>query len=147
MQVAAWLHASLVTPDHDPRRWFAAVRGLEREPERGRRCEVCFAYQLERAAEAAVRAGATALCTSLTVSRHKDPKLINALGASIAARWGLRWEDRVWRKGDGTRRSDQLSKELGLYRQNFCGCRFSMRSEERDEGRQITARPVAAPGA
>jgi len=110
---------------YDAKAWFDAVRGLEDEPERGRRCAKCFALQLEAAAEYGAANGFMHLCTTLTISPHKDVGLINGIGARTAAAHGLVWLERVWRKNDGFRRSVVRSKELGLYRQNYCGCAFS----------------------
>ena len=117
-----------------PQEWLAQVSGLEDEPERGRRCIKCFEIQLEAAAEYAQRRGFTHLCTTLTISPHKDAAAINAIGAETALRHGLAWEERVWRKADGFRRSVIESKRLGLYRQNYCGCIFSLRGRETTRG-------------
>ncbi|MBQ3458512.1 MAG: epoxyqueuosine reductase QueH, partial [Synergistaceae bacterium] len=65
--------------------------------------------------------------TTLTISPHKNVKLINELGEAISASHGLKWENRIWRKNNGFLRSVRVSKELGLYRQNYCGCVFSIR--------------------
>ncbi|MCF4150819.1 epoxyqueuosine reductase QueH [Dethiosulfovibrio sp. F2B] len=110
--------------------WFEAVRGLEGEPEGGRRCSVCFRVQLKAAAEAASELGIDRLTTTLTISPHKDPELINSIGREEADRLGLLWEDRVWRKRDGFLRSVRESRRLGVYRQNYCGCIYSMRNRD-----------------
>lgn len=125
--LAAETRGELVLPAYDTEEWFSAVRGLENEPERGARCAVCFRVQLEAAADYARENGFTHLCTTLTISPHKDAKLINAIGAQAAAARGLEWVERVWRKNDGFKRSVAESRRLGLYRQNYCGCLFSMR--------------------
>ena len=121
--------AELFLADYSPEPWFEAVRGLEKEPERGARCEKCFALQLEAAAEWGAAHGFTHLCTTLTISPHKNVNLINEIGARAAAVCGLMWVERVWRKNDGFKRSVEISKELGLYRQNYCGCIFSQNIE------------------
>ncbi|MCD7876143.1 MAG: epoxyqueuosine reductase QueH, partial [Cloacibacillus porcorum] len=69
------------------------------------------------------------LCTTLTISPHKDVNLINEIGARAAAARGLVWVERVWRKNNGFKRSVEISKALGLYRQNYCGCIFSQNIE------------------
>lgn len=125
--LAAETRGELILPAYDTGEWFAAVRGLEDEPERGARCAVCFRVQLEAAADYARENGFSHLCTTLTISPHKDVKLINAIGAEAASSRGLEWVERVWRKNDGFKRSVAESKRLGLYRQNYCGCLFSMR--------------------
>ena len=115
--------------DYSPEPWFEAVRGLEKEPERGARCEKCFALQLEAASEWGAAHGFTHLCTTLTISPHKNVNLINEIGARAAAARGLVWVERIWRKNNGFKRSVEISKALGLYRQNYCGCIFSQNIE------------------
>ena len=105
-----------------PQTWFQRMSGLMEEPEGGERCTACFALQLEGAALAAREGGCSHLCSSLTISPHKDVPRILRLGEEIASRYGVSWEPRVWRKRDGFLRSLKLSREMGLYRQNYCGC-------------------------
>ena len=121
-----------------PRGWFDRMAGLMEEPEGGSRCTACFALQLEAAALEARRRGYGRLCSSLTISPHKDVPRILRLGAEICGRHGLDWEPRVWRKNDGFLRSLKLSREMGLYRQNYCGCLPSLL------GRGARSRPAAA---
>ena len=123
--LAAEEGGSVFFDSYEPPEWLEAVRGLENEPERGRRCARCFEEQLSAAAAYAAENGFTHLCTTLTISPHKDADLINETGARAAARHGLVWVEKIWRKKDGFKRSVTRSKELGLYRQNYCGCVFS----------------------
>jgi len=97
--------------------------------EGGPRCSLCFRSQFEAAAKCAVERGFDSLCTTLTISPHKKPDIVNAIGEAVAERHGLRWIERIWRRRDGFRRSVLKSRELGLYRQNYCGCVFSIRGE------------------
>ncbi len=117
----------LVRP-YDVSEWDASVLGLEGEPEGGLRCVRCMRLQLENAARAARGLGIGTLCTSLTLSPQKHPDLINSWGRDAAESCGLRWEERVWRKKGGFLKSVRESSRLGLYRQNYCGCRFSVRA-------------------
>lgn len=110
---------------YEPDEWFAAVSHLADEPERGERCYLCFSLQLRAAAREAAAMGISHLCTTLTISPHKDIAIISRLGAEIAEQAGLTWEGRIWRKNNGFLRSVQISKELGLYRQSYCGCCYS----------------------
>ena len=118
---------SCVIGHYAPDEWLEGVKGLEAEPEGGLRCEKCFTLQLEACAREAVKLGCETICTTLTISPHKNVELINRLGQEIANSHGLHWENRVWRKRNGFLRSVRASKELGLYRQNYCGCAFSSR--------------------
>ncbi len=113
---------------YEPAVYEAAVRGLEGEPERGARCTVCYRLRLERTARYAAEQGYAWFCTTLSVSPHKDPVRLNALGEELAAKYGVRWLPSAFRKKDGYKRSLALSEQYGLYRQDYCGCRFSRAS-------------------
>ena len=108
-----------------PGTFLALTRGLEDEPEGGARCEVCFRQRLEAAAAQAQMSGCDWFGTTLTVSPHKNYRKISEIGRGIALRYGLTFLDRDFKKKDGFKRSIELSKEYGLYRQNYCGCGFS----------------------
>ena len=107
--------------------WLAAVHGFENEPEGGARCAKCFKLQLDAAATYAAANGFTHLSTTLTISPHKNVVLINETGAESAKNHGLIWVARIWRKNNGFKRSVDASRAMGLYRQNYCGCIFSIR--------------------
>ncbi len=106
---------------YDPAAWDAAVAGLEADP--GRRCRACFRLRLGVAAGRAAAVGCEALATTLTVSPYQDPVAIREAGEEACAGAGVTFllTDFRDRYGDATRRS----RELGMYRQNYCGCRYS----------------------
>lgn len=107
--------------------WEEAVRGLEEEPEKGRRCEACIRLRLRGAAAEAIRLGIPNVSTVLTVSPKKDAAMVNRIGREEADAAGVFFLEADLKKGDGFRKSVEISKRLGLYRQNHCGCRFSVR--------------------
>ena len=111
--------------------YYDAVRGLEEEPEGGRRCGECFALRLRETASVAKAHGFDYFCTTLTVSRHKNAERINAIGEKIAEETGIAWLPSDFKKRGGEDRSQQLSRELGLYQQLYCGCEFSLRKRGR----------------
>ena len=113
-------------PPYSPQEWLSKIHGLENEPEGGKRCSECFRTQLEASAHEAIRLGCEYMSTTLTISPHKNVKLINEIGESVSSSHGLKWETRIWRKNNGFLRSVKISRELGLYRQNYCGCTFSI---------------------
>lgn len=125
--------AQLPTPEavdmlecsYDGAHYAEAVRGLEREPEGGARCTVCFRLRLEETARLAKAHGFDFFCTTLTVSPHKDAERLNAIGAELAAQYGVAWLPSDFKKREGYKRSIELSKQYGLYRQDYCGCLFS----------------------
>ncbi len=121
------LSGTLELSPYEPHTWLEAVSGYEDCPEGGDRCALCFRLQLEAAAECARTRGCGAMTTTLTISPHKDPARINAIGKSIADAAGLSWLEHVWRKGGGFARSVDRSRLLKLYRQTYCGCVFSQK--------------------
>lgn len=111
--------------------WEAAVKGFEREPEKGRRCEACIRMRLRRTAEEAKRLGIPAFSTVLTVSPKKDAAMVNRIGREVAETLGLRFVEADMKKKDGYLKSVEISKKLRIYRQNYCGCRFSVPTGKR----------------
>lgn len=116
------------TMPYDPDRWTIETEMLASEPEGGKRCLLCFELQLIAAAKYAVLRRAGFLTTTLTISPHKDPCVINAIGERVSTEYKLTWVSRIWRKNDGFKRSLDESRRLGLYRQDYCGCIYSIRS-------------------
>ena len=115
--------------DYDHAAWLAAVSGLEGEPERGRRCQLCFALRLREAARVAVEEGIGYFATTLASSRWKSLEQINAAGMEAEASVGGRsrfWAQN-WRRGGLQQRRGELLREWGFYNQQYCGCEFSMR--------------------
>lgn len=101
--------------------WLAHIRGLENEPEKGKRCEKCFGFSLARTNQMAERLGIESFATTLTLSPHKVSRIIFEIGARFP-----RFEPIDFKKQGGFLRGIELSDEYGLYRQNYCGCEFSM---------------------
>lgn len=112
---------------YDPNEFFDAVKGLENEPEGGKRCEKCFELRLGSAAKLASDMGFDYFTTTLTISPLKNAELLNTIGAREAERCGASWLYSDFKKREGYKRSIELSREYDLYRQNYCGCVFSSR--------------------
>lgn len=111
--------------DHDA--WYDAIRGLEGEPEKGERCRACIRLRLEESAKKAACMGINAFTTVLTVSPHKDAEMVNKAGREMGEKHGLSFIELDLKKEDGFKKSIALSKKYGLYRQNYCGCEYSLR--------------------
>jgi predicted adenine nucleotide alpha hydrolase (AANH) superfamily ATPase len=122
-QLAAQMQAPLLVdpPDHDA--WRAAVQGFEDAPEGGERCLRCFQYSLARVQALAVAQGFDAFTTSLTISPHKRSAAIFEIGRRLDPGRFLAVD---FKKGNGFVRSTALAKAGGLYRQDYCGCEFSL---------------------
>ena len=110
--------------------YYRRVKGLENEPEGGKRCAECFRVRLLETARLAKHYGYDYFCTTLTLSRHKDAVLINTIGEEIAKAVGVSWLPSDFKKRNGENRSIELSEQYGLYRQLYCGCEFSLRKRE-----------------
>jgi predicted adenine nucleotide alpha hydrolase (AANH) superfamily ATPase len=115
---------NLFSPDYAPETFKAAASGFESEPEGGARCERCFDLRLQKTAEFAKNGDYDYFGTTLTISPHKNAELINAICASAAEKFGVRALPLDLKKREGYKRSIELSKQFGLYRQNYCGCKM-----------------------
>ena len=125
-----------IDADYDHRQWINAVSGLEQEPERGRRCQLCFRLRLLATAREAQRLGIKHFATTLASSRWKNLDQITTAGEAAAqavstpeapvAFWAQNW-----RKGGLQDRRNQLLREYDFYNQQYCGCEFSMRNDEK----------------
>ena len=115
--------------EYDPKVFFEAVKGLEKEPEGGARCEKCFRLRLEASAKKAKELGVDCFTTTLTISPLKNAALLNGIGEEMGERYGVMWLPSDFKKKEGYKRSIVLSHEYDLYRQNYCGCVFSRNSE------------------
>lgn len=128
-EVACHYGAECLVGDYDPETWNDAVRGHEHDAEGGERCLICIGHRLERTAKEASVRGFDTIGSVFSTSPHKNAAAINELGHRIAEKHGLTYHESDYKKKDGFRRSVEISKELGIYRQNFCGCVHSVRGE------------------
>lgn len=119
--------------DYDHTLFLAAVKGLEGEKEGGARCTECFRLRLTAAARAAKTLGCDMFATTLTVSPHKNAPLINETGREIQAREGVEFLPSDFKKKEGYKHSILLSRRYSLYRQNYCGCEFSLAKDNIQE--------------
>ncbi len=113
----------------DDRAYYEAVRGLEDEPEGGARCVMCFRLRLNATAKAAAEGNFDYFTTTLTISPHKNADAVNREGALAGEKHGVRYLPTDLKKRDGYLRSLQISREHNLYRQNYCGCAYSLRAD------------------
>lgn len=111
--------------EYNPDAFYNIAKGLESEPECGRRCIKCYELRLRKTAEEAVRGGYDYFTTTLTISPLKDAQILNRLGIKLGEEYGVKYLPSDFKKNGGYQRSIELSKEYNLYRQNFCGCEYS----------------------
>jgi len=134
-----WLKAVLTHyPDvklldcpYDGEAFEKVSKGLEKEPEGGARCTKCFELRLCETAKRAKAEGFDWFCTTLSVSPYKDADRLNGIGAALAEEYGVRFLPSDFKKHGGYQRSIELSKRWGLYRQEYCGCLFSLVESEK----------------
>jgi predicted adenine nucleotide alpha hydrolase (AANH) superfamily ATPase len=112
--------------DYDAEVWSRQTQGHEHDAEGGERCEICIGWRLDRTAQLASQTGFDTFGCVFTTSPHKRSALIHQLGESSASKYGLNYLRIDLKKKDGFRRSVELSRNLGLYRQNYCGCQYSL---------------------
>lgn len=114
-----------IDEDYNSKEFYNAVKGLEKEPEGGKRCEKCFYLRLERTAKKAIELNFDYFTTTLTISPLKNAQLINQIGETLSQIYNIKWLPSDFKKKEGYKRSIELSKIYSLYRQNYCGCIFS----------------------
>lgn len=121
----------VITGDYDNAAFMAMCKGHEADPEGGPRCELCFRMRLGATAKLARKLGSDYFTTTLTISPLKDAQLLNAIGAELSRAEGVPWLYSDFKKKNGYKRSCELSREYGLYRQDYCGCIFSKLEREK----------------
>ncbi|MCR4605254.1 MAG: epoxyqueuosine reductase QueH [Eubacterium sp.] len=114
-----------IDADYEPEKFFEVSKGLENEPERGKRCLKCFELRLGATAEVAKNEGFDYFCSSLSISPYKNAEDLMMVGEKMSEKFGVPYLVSDFKKNNGYKRSIELSEEYGLYRQNFCGCIFS----------------------
>ena len=116
---------SVLEAPYDSSVFLQIAKGLEQEKEGGARCKRCFALRLEETAKTAAAGGFDYFTTTLTISPLKNAALLNEIGQAAAEKYQVSFLPSDFKKNNGYLRSIALSKEYGLYRQNYCGCSFS----------------------
>lgn len=129
-RIAKKYKVPLVIPPQDHKDWLEKVKGYEDSPEGGERCMICYHERLEKTSKEAQKKNFAYFSTTMTISPHKKADIINQIGKKLEEEQGVTFLERDFKKQDGFKYSVELSKNLGLYRQNYCGCEFSMPLEK-----------------
>lgn len=117
-----------IDADYDVQNWFSRAKGMEREPERGVRCTMCFDMRFQRTALYAFENGFKVITSSLGISRWKNMDQINDCGIRAAENYdGVTYWTYNWRKDGGSKRMYDIAKEQNFYKQEYCGCIYSLR--------------------
>lgn len=116
--------------DYDHNEFLDEIKGYEKEKEGGARCYICYKLRMKKTATLAKELGFDYFSTTLSISPHKNAKWINEIGISLEEELDQKYLYSDFKKKEGYKRSITISKELGLYRQDYCGCEYSL--EERN---------------
>lgn len=125
--------AKILDCDHEKAEFEKIALGLENAPERGQRCYLCYELRLRKTAKIAAKEGFEWFCTTLSLSPYKNAEWLNEIGARVGDEYGVKFLPSDFKKKGGYHRSIELSDEYGLYRQNFCGCKYSRRETVKDK--------------
>ena len=119
----------IIDCDYDNDIYEDKIKGLENEPERGNRCTICFNLRLDKTASMAKKLNYDFFATTLTVSPYKNSNLINEIGIKLQEKYNIKYLVSDFKKKNGYKRSIELSNKYNLYRQNFCGCKYSKKAK------------------
>jgi len=139
-----WL-IELIDADHEPQVWEEQVGGIGPVKEGGARCAACCRLRLRAAAEQARALGIPGFATSLSSGRQKDSAAINEIGRAVAGEFGLMFLGEDWKKKGRAERARRMVAERGIYRQRYCGCRYSLEAASHAMGRGEAGRPRSRP--
>lgn len=123
--VCAYHNVDLIFEEYNHNQFLNYVKGLENEPEKGKRCDKCIELRLKQAVNKAKELGINKYTTSLVISPHKNYQKIKTIGENLSQE--IEYISIDFKKNDGFLKTNKLSKELGIYRQNYCGCEFAKR--------------------
>lgn len=124
---------SFVEGNYDKDKFYEMAKGLEQIPEGGERCFGCYELRLREAAEYTKELGMDYFTTTLSISPMKNAEKLNEIGEKLAKEYGIQYLTSDFKKKNGYKRSTELSREYGMYRQDYCGCVFSLREREQQK--------------
>ncbi len=122
--------AEIINAEYEPEKFLEISKGLETESEGGERCAKCYRLRLLKSGEYAAAHGFDYFTTTLSISPYKNAEKLNTIGGEIAEAIGIKYLYSDFKKKNGYKRSIELSREYGLYRQDYCGCAFSAAKQE-----------------
>ena len=122
----------IIDCDYDNDKYESLIKGYEDCPERGERCTICFNLRLDKTAHMAKLLDYDYFCSTLSVSPYKNSKLINEIGSKLQDKYNIKWLYSDFKKADGYKKSIELSHKYNLYRQDYCGCKYSVRNKVLD---------------
>ncbi|MCX6007171.1 MAG: epoxyqueuosine reductase QueH [Chloroflexi bacterium] len=127
-KTAGHLGFEFIEGPYDPAAWLSNTETLKHEPEGGKRCTICYHVRLQKSYEFMLEKGYDAFTSTLTISPHKSALIINAIGAEIG---GDKFMARDFKKKEGFKKATELARNWDLYRQNYCGCIYSLENGQK----------------
>lgn len=124
-RVARLLQFDLIVGNYDDENWFHMTRKFKDEPEKGTRCDICYSMRLNKTAQKAGERGFEMFTTVMSLSPWKKAETLNRMGRMLARKYGITFLEADFKKKDGFKKSVEMSRRYGLYRQNYCGCLYS----------------------
>ena len=118
------IKVDLIEGEYNHQAWLKEIKGYENEPERGKRCQICYQVRLQKTALEAKKLGFDTFCSTLSISPHKDAEMINKIGLELAKKHKIEYLPSDWKKYNGFKKACDISKKEGFYRQSYCGCEF-----------------------
>ncbi|MBQ3310952.1 epoxyqueuosine reductase QueH [bacterium] len=126
IKLCEYYNCELIQGEYSPEKYVDYVKGYEKEPEGGLRCNLCFDMRLKETAKKAKELGINNFTTSIVISPHKNFDKISEIGMNVSAVYGITYVAINFRKKDGFLKTNKIANGLGLYRQNYCGCQYSL---------------------
>lgn len=126
-----YMDFELIFMDYNDEEFYSKVKGLEEEIEGGKRCEVCYKLRLEKTAQVAKEKGFDYFTSTLSVSPYKNADKLNKIGQELENIYNIKYIYSDFKKNEGYKNSIKNSKEYGLYRQDYCGCEYSLRDTKK----------------
>ena len=126
-----YMDFELIFMDYNDEEFYSKVKGLEEEREGGKRCEVCYKLRLEKTAQVAKEKGFDYFTSTLSVSPYKNADKLNKIGQELENIYNIKYIYSDFKKNEGYKNSIKNSKEYGLYRQDYCGCEYSLRDTKK----------------
>jgi predicted adenine nucleotide alpha hydrolase (AANH) superfamily ATPase len=120
--------AALITGDYNSGCWDNYISGLELEAEGGKRCEKCFMFRMQKTAYTAKSENFDYFASTMSISPHKNFKLINNIGRVLEESYKILYLESNFKIKDGFKKTNEISKKFDFYRQNYCGCRYSIKN-------------------
>lgn len=131
IRLADYYNIELIIGNYDKDNWLKTVEGFEKEPEGGKRCDLCFQMRFDSSAKKTKELGIEKFTSTLSISPHKNFEKIKEISEKISNKYGVKFLPENFKKKNGFKRSIDLSKKLGFYRQTYCGCCFSRNDREK----------------